>query len=350
MKVPAEKLGGELGRKILPVYLVSGDEPLLVQEATDQVRAALRAAGYTERELFHAEGSFDWEEVLFSANSMSLFAEQKILEIRMPSGKPGDKGAKALKEYAANLPEGTTMILVLPRLDQSSQRSQWFKALESAGVFVQVWPISLAQMPRWLGDRCRKAGLKVDREAIEALIDRVEGNLLAAIQEIERLSLISGDERIGFNQVTEGVADSSRYDVFGLIDAAVGQDRARTLKVVQGLRTEGTEVLYVTSMLARELRLLASMAARVEGGASVDSAVSAGKVWPKRKGIVSKCLKSRRLDEMLALQRQVGHIDRLVKGIGQGDPWDELTDIVLALAGAPPISSPSSGPHRHARA
>lgn len=339
MNVTQAQLAAELGKRIAPIYIVSGDEPLLVQEAADQIRLAMRKAGYSEREVFDIDSHFDWEQVLFSANSMSLFAEQKILEVRMPGGKPGDKGATALKTFAKQVPEGTSMLLVLPKLDKRDQNSQWMKALTAVGVFVQIWPISLSEMPKWIGNRFTKAGLIANREAIDALIDRVEGNLLAAIQEIERLRLISKDNKIGFNQIVDGVADSSRYDVFGLIDAALDQDGERTAKIVRGLRHEGIEPLLITSLVARELRSLAAMAHGVAGGSSVDAAMQSAGVWQKRKRLVGKCLKRHKLDTFLSLEQSVGRIDKLVKGIGKGEPWDELATVMLSLAGKPPIRS-----------
>jgi DNA polymerase-3 subunit delta len=335
LKLPADKLAGSLDRDLAPLYLVSGDEPLLVQESCDLIRSKLRDSGYSERDLFHVEGSFDWEQVLFSANSMSLFAEQKILEIRMPSGKPGDKGAAALKDYIEHMPDDTVMLLVLPRLDASTQKTKWFKALESAGVFVQVWPVSLGQMPRWLSGRFSRAGLKAEREAVEALIDRIEGNLLAAIQEIERLKLLSSDGTIRLKDIVEGVADSSRYDLFAFIDAAVEQDATRTLKIAQGLRMEGAEILYVTAMLAREVRSLSAMAAKIESGQSVDSAIQAGRVWQKRKPMVQRCLRVHRLSDFLDMEKRIAEVDKMVKGLAQGDPWNTLTGIALSLAGRP---------------
>ncbi|MFT5013326.1 MAG: DNA polymerase-3 subunit delta, partial [Dinoroseobacter sp.] len=238
MKVYPDKLASNLSKSVSPVYLVSGDEPLLVQELLETVRSQLKKKGYLERELFHVDGSFDWEEVLFSANSMSLFAEQKILELRMPNGKPGDKGAKALLSYIEQPAEGTTMLLVLPRLDQASQRTKWFKALDAKGVFVQVWPVDKKDLPRWIGQRMQANGLKADRGAIQVLIDRLEGNLLAAAQEIERLKLLSPDGNVDAQLVMSSVADNTRFDVFGLIDMAVAQDRRQTLRMLQGLRGE----------------------------------------------------------------------------------------------------------------
>ncbi|MCB1691283.1 MAG: DNA polymerase III subunit delta [Pseudomonadales bacterium] len=333
MKVYADKLKAELSRRIAPVYIVSGDEPLLVQEVADEIRATLRAQGFSERDLFHAERGFDWEEVLFSANSMSLFAEQKILEIRLPGGKPGDKGAAALASYAEALSEGTVMLLILPRLDARSQSAAWFKALEGIGVFVQVWPIDIGEMPRWVTARMRRAGLSATPEAVGALVDRVEGNLLAAIQEIERLALVAVNGKVGIEEVVEGVSDSSRYDVFGLIDAALSQDASRTVKICEGLRLEGVELLPTISLVAREIRNLSQMARAVENGKSPDAAMQQYKIWAKRKGPVGKCLRRHKSGDFLSYARRLSAVDRAVKGMGHEEPWVLFTDVMVALAG-----------------
>ncbi len=335
MKVAPEKLGSELARRIAPVYVVSGDEPLLVQEACDEIRAGLRKAGYLERELFHADAKFDWEEILFSANSMSLFAEQKLIEVRMPSGKPGAKGADALKIYVENISEGTVMLLVTAKLDGPSQKSAWFKALDGVGQFVQIWPVAVAQMHRWIANRATRAGLRMDRDAVDALVDRIEGNLLAAIQEIERLRIISNDGHISLAHILEGVADSSRYDVFTLIDAALSQDAPRTLKIVRGLQAEGAELVYVTIMLGRELRSLAEMGDKIRRGQSPDAAMQAARVWGNRKALVGKALRSHSPSTFGHLQQQVARADQMFKGIGRGDAWLLIEDVVLALAGKP---------------
>lgn len=346
MKISSDKLAGQLSRGFGPLYVVTGDDVLLVQEASDQIREAARAAGFSEREVFHAEGSFDWEEVLFSVNAMSLFAERKLLEIRLPGGKPGDKGAAAIKTYTEEMSDDISMLLVLPRVDASTQRSKWFKALEDAGVVVQVWPIALGQMPGWIADRCRRVGLTMDRDAVATMVDRVEGNLLAAIQEIERLRLVTSGDRITLQHVLEGVADASRYDVFSLIDAAVAQDARRALKIVQGLRAEGAEILYITAMLAREVRPLTSMAVQVAEGKSIDAAISSARVWPRRKGLVNKCLRALGVADLLEIERRISLVDRMVKGIEPGDAWAEVTDVILTLAGASPLPQARRLRHR----
>lgn len=342
MKVYPDKLQAELKRSVSPIYIVSGDEPLLVQESCDLIRSGLKEAGYLERELFHVEAGFDWQQVLFSANSMSLFAEQKLLEIRMQKTSPGDDGIAVLKSFVENPPDGTVMMLVLPRLDRKTQRTKWFKSIEEAGAFVQIWPIDLKGMPNWVNSRFRQAGLTATRDAVSAMVQRIEGNLLAAVQEIERLKLSSVDGKVDVQQVQEGVADNSRYDVFALLDAAVGGDRVRTLKVLRGLKLEGTEMLYIVAMLGRELRELAMMAGEYKSG-SLDRALKKGRVWSKRKSLVSQCLRDHATKDFLELLSRTADIDAMVKGLKDGDPWDELTSITLQLAGTRTVPGPVQG-------
>lgn len=335
MRVYPEKLAAELERRVAPVYIVSGDEPLLVQEACDQIRAALKQADFTERDLFHAEGNFDWDRVLFSAGSMSLFAEKKILEIRLSSGTPAAAAATALATYAEAIVSDTVMLLVMPRIDAKVQKQKWFKALEASAVWVQVWPIDFKQMPQWIGGRFRRAGLKASPDAVNALIERVEGNLLAAVQEIERLKLVSAGNTVTVDDILEGVADSSRYDVFTLLDAALNQEYQRTLRIVRGLQVEGTELRFIVPMVAREIRSLAGMAAAIERGSSVDDAMQSARVWNKRKPIVAKCLRRHPMAGLLALQSRTAQVDKMVKGMTKGDAWALLVDVMLSLAGKP---------------
>jgi DNA polymerase III subunit delta len=332
VKVYPDKLQAHLKNSVSPIYIVSGDEPLLIQETCDLLRTHLKSAGFTERELFHAEAGFDWQQVLFSANSMSLFAEQKLIEIRMSSASPGEDGKKALLSYVKNVSEGTVLLLVMPRLDQNVQRAKWFKTIDASAVFVQIWPIEIKNLPRWIGDRFRKAGLTASKEAVGVMADRIEGNLLAAVQEIERLSLVSKDGKIDTKDILQGVADSSRYDVFGLIDASVGGDAARTIKIIQGLQLEGEAILYIVAMLARELRGLSLMANEMSSG-SLDGALKKGRVWQNRKSIVSSCLRNHSLPQFQVMLSRVSDIDSMVKGIKLGNPWEELTSVMLELAG-----------------
>lgn len=332
MKVYPDKLASHLGKSVSPIYILSGDEPLLIQELGDLVRAKLRDQGYLERQLFHVDASFDWQEVLFSANSMSLFAEQKILELRLATGKPGDKGSKALQAYISDPPEDTVMILILPRLDKATQNSKWFKALDAKGVFVQVWPIEKKDLPRWIGQRLQQAGLTADREAVQVLIDRLEGNLLAAAQEVERLKLLSSDGRVNAQLVQSSVANNARYDVFGLIDTAVAQDAKQTFRMLQGLRSEGAEVMYLNTMFAREIRSLAQIKQALADGQPPGPVYRKFRVWDKRKNLVARCLKNCTSKQLMACLELAAEVDGRVKGLRSGDPWIALEQGFMALA------------------
>ncbi len=333
MKVYPNKLAAQLKQGRSSIYIVSGDEPLLVQESCDLIRNQLKKMGFSQRDLFHAEANFDWEQVLFSANSMSLFAEQKILEIRLPSGKPGDKGGAALKQFAEHTPEDTCMLLVLPKIDRRTQATKWFKVLEARSAFVQIWPLEPKELPAWLGQRFRDAGLNATREAVNALASRIEGNLLAAVQDIQRLKLSCVDGNVDVPDILAGVADNSRYDVFGLIDASLSQNSRRALKILQNMRLENADKLSINRMLAREIRILIKLGTAKANGQSIDAAMRSERVIHKRTRLVSRCVGAHSVDEFEGMIQHLSHIDKLTKGIGEGSPWDEYTKLVLRLSG-----------------
>lgn len=342
MRVYPEKLQADLDKRIAPLYVVSGDEPLLVQEATDQIRAHLRANGFTERDVFHAEGAnFDWDPVLFSVGSMSLFGDRKLIDVRLPTGKPGDKGGKALTALSGQLSGDTVMLLTTSRLDGSATRAKWYKSLDAAGVVVQIWPLERSAFPGWLSRRLRAAGLQADKDAVELMADRLEGNLLAAVQEIERLRLTEGEGRVDVETVAGGVSDSSRFDVFRLIDAALDGDVARALRMVRGLRQEGVEMLFITAMLAREIRTLAGMAIERDNGARPDSLMKKYRVFAKRQKIMQQALARHTARSAAALPERIYRIDSSVKGLAAADPWAELELLVVELGGQPvPLTPP----------
>jgi len=341
MKVYPDKLVGDLKNSLRKLYIVSGDEPLLVQEATDLIRRALRAQGFLERELFHAEAGFDWTSLLQSAGSMSLFAEKKLLEVRLPSGKPGDQGGKMLTRLLEQLNEDNVLLLILPRAGPDIQRTRWFKSLEAEGAFIQIWPIEARDLPRWLDNRFKQAGLVVPKDAVRLMAERVEGNLLAAVQEIERLRLIAVDGKVELSEVNEGVADSARYDVFKLLDAAMLGDAVKCARMINGLKAEGIEIMFIIAMLARELRNLEKMATGLAAGQPRASVFKQGRVWKNREKPVTRCLERHRPEGLRAMTSSIGQIDRMVKGLGPGDPWLLLQEILLQLSGKPIVQRTS---------
>lgn len=332
MKIPANQLSTHLRNSLLPCYLVSGDEPLLVQEAADAIRHKARESGMESRELHVAEARFDWQELGSSAANLSLFAERRILELRLPTGKPGKEGSEAIAALVEQTGRDLLLIVSAPKLDKSVSVSGWVKAIENRGASVQVWPVSLAELPRWIGERMRLAGLIPDREAIQMLADRVEGNLLAAQQEIDKLRLLAGEGKITPSDVEQSVADSSRFDVYKLVDAAVGGDAARAVRILGAVRVEGMEPVIVVWALSRELRMLAQLAGSVAHGATLGSALQKAGVWRNREGLVRACIGRHEPAEFFRLLKLARLADAAAKGQSGGDPWSIATDIVVCLS------------------
>lgn len=319
---------------LLPVYLVSGDEPLQSGEAVDAIRGAARARGFTERQVMHAEGGFDWNSLLAASDTLSLFAERRIIELRLPGGKPGDAGAKALTAYVERPSPDDLLIIVSGKLDKRQQQSKWFKALDSIGAVIQIWPVEREALPAWIRQRLLARGLQADPDAVALLAERVEGNLLAAAQEVEKLYLLHGQGRIGAAEVGEMVADSARFDIFGLVDAALEGNAERFVRMLQGLRGEGVEPVLVLWALARELRSLANMAWGLSKGEAMEQVLRSHRVWDKRRAAVSAALRRHRgpsrWDRLVA---RAARIDRIIKGSEPGNAWDELIQLGLLAAG-----------------
>ena len=257
-----------------PVQTVCGDEPFLVEEAAAGIRAAARVAGYDEREVFHAERSFDWGALAAAAASLSLFASRRLLELRLPTAKPGDAGARALADYCARPPDDTVLLVIAGKLDGNTRKSKWVSALRAAGPFQEFHPPTGAALNAWLVARLRARGLQPHPDAVELLAQRVEGNLLAAAQEVDKLALLHGGGPVTVDDVRDAVADSARYDLFQWVDAAVGGDSPRALRMLDGLRAEGAEPVLVLWALVRELRTLATVSAAVGRGESPPTAAS----------------------------------------------------------------------------
>lgn len=331
MKIRAENLQRDLNQELLPVYLISGDEPLLATEAADHVRAAARSQQYTERQVFHAD-SISWEQFLAESQSMSLFAEKRILELRIDNSKPGDKGAKALVEYVSSPPEDTLLLVITGKLDRSQQRSKWVQGLENSGGHIQVWPVDAKHMPGWLGQRLKQCAIDADRDALQLLADRVEGNLLAAQQEVEKLSLlVSG--KVDLDAMEQAVANSARYDLYTLIDRALDGNSSDTIRTLDGLREEGTEPTLILWSLTRELRQLISVQEFVAQGERLEVAVRQAGVWAKRQPLVHKAARRLSLEALKLLLILAREADQQIKGRMPGSPWLSLREITMGFTG-----------------
>lgn len=337
MKLSPAQLAKHLQGPLAPVYIVSGDEHLLCQEASDAIRKACRDLGFSERQVLNVETGFDWGQLIEAGASLSLFAEKRLIELRIPNGKPGDKGAAALIEYLARPAEDTVLLVSLPKLDGSTQKTKWAKALIDGkqSQFIQIWPIDIAQLPQWIRQRLAQAGLAADQDAVELIAARVEGNLLAAAQEIEKLKLLADGGQVTLDTVQAAVADSARYDVFGLIDAALLGQPEHVLRMLTGLRAEGVEAPVILWAVAREIRQLANIAQQYGQGVPLDRAFSQARppVWDKRKPIVGKALQRHDAAGWQRLLGEAQRIDAQIKGQAEGDPWVGLAQVCLQLCG-----------------
>ena len=331
MRLKAEQLTAHLQRELAPMYVVFGDEPLLALEAADAIRAAARSKGYAERDLFTVETGFNWQNLLACGSNLSLFAEQRILEIRIPTGKPGAEGGKALEQRCANLPPDTMILVTLPKLDKTQQGSKWFKALEAAGMVVQVFPIERSRLPDWIAARLAAQNQRSERLALQFLADRVEGNLLAAHQEIRKLGLLHPAGALTFDQVKEAVLDVSRYDVFDLAEAMLAGDSVRFARILDGLRGEVVAQVLVLWALAQEVRTLTKIALAQRRGIPVSQAMREARVWEARQSLMERALKRIGGKRLIAALKRAALIDRMIKGLERGDAWDDLLQLGLRL-------------------
>jgi DNA polymerase-3 subunit delta len=334
MKIRAEQLQSHLSKELLPVYVISGDEPLLAQESADAVRLAARNKGFSGREVFHGEGKFDWGQLNNEANALSLFAEKKIIEIRISNGKPGDKGSKALCELCANPSPDNLLLVILPKLERSAQNSKWVKALEAVGAHIQVWPVTGDQLPRWIKQRLLESNITANQQAVEILAERVEGNLLAAVQEIEKLKLLAIEGKVDAIMMSSVVADSARYNLFEFVDKVLAGDAQSAARSLRGLHSEGTDAIPLLWAITRELRILIKASEQISRGENRDWALKNAGVWEKRLPLFRTAIQRCSAAHLRMLLYQAGAIDRGIKGMRKADIWDELTTLVLSLAGS----------------
>ena len=332
MKIPLRQLERHLAGGLAQVYLLASDEPLLVDEAVEQIRAAARAAGFDSRELHVTDRSFRWAELESDTDNLSLFASRKIVEIRMPTPRPGDAGSRSLVGLSEREDPNTLLIVAVgEKLDSAASRSAWVKSLDAHGVVVEIWPIDRQELPRWIQQRAAAAKLKLTQAAAQLLAERVEGNLLAADQEIKRLALTAAGREVDEADVLESVANNSRFDVFSLADAVLAGDAARAFKVLSGLRAEGVQPVLVSWALSRDIALLARVEFAVRHGDHLDGALNRSGVWRRRHPLVKQAMRRFAGARLAPLLVRAAAVDAVLKGAAPGEPWAALTDLVLAL-------------------
>lgn len=327
MRTTLEQLPATLQRGLSGAYLISGDEPLLVDEAADAVRAAARRAGHVDRRVFFIERGFDWDELRNDAQSLSLFAERRLFELRMPGAKP-DRGAAQLAELAANPPPGVVSLVLTGKLDAKAGATPWAQAFTQHGVYIPVWPVKPEALPGWLSARARALGVELDAAAGELIAARVEGNLLAARQELEKLALLARGARIDAALVLASVGDSARYDVFQLAVAAAAGDARRSLHILLGLKSEGVEPALILWALSRELRGMWQARERER----LKTGQSSG--WHLAAKPVPQALARLRQLPLAGLLIEAHRADKILKGQAAGDAWTALTGLTARLAGA----------------
>jgi DNA polymerase-3 subunit delta len=323
------------GGDLAPVYLIAGAEHLLVLEAADALRARARELGYTEREVLDVEAHFDWNRLDDASRAMSLFASRKLIDLRLPTGKPGKDGSAAIVAYCESPPPDTSLLITAN--DWSKQHEgAWVKAIEQAGVFVPVWPLKRDELPDWIGARMASRRVAVSPDAIAWLADRVEGNLLAAAQEIDKLALLGEGRTLDIAALEALVADDARYDAFRLTDAAIGGDAGRALRIVAGLRAEGEDLIPLLGWVLRELRVLFRLSS---AGSNLANAFRSERIWPAREGLYRRALKNANEAHWERCLAQAARIDCISKGQyldaggkSWGDGWRELERLIAAIA------------------
>lgn len=331
-RLNADQLAAHLQRGLASLYLIYGDEPLLALEAADAIRAKARQEGHAEREVFTVESGFSWQTLLASSNSLSLFATRRIIEIRIPTGKPGIEGGQALQDYCTRLPDDTISVVTCPKLDKQAQATKWFKALEQAGTAIPVYPVERSRLPQWIALRLAAQKQRADATTLQFLADRVEGNLLAAHQEIQKLGLLFPEGPLNFDQVREAVLDVSRYDVFNLSDAMLAGDAVRLVRILDGLKGEGVAPTLALWALTQEIRTLARIKLGQGKGVPLPQLLRDARVWESRQGLMQRALGRLSQNRLVAGLKQAAALDRMIKGLSRGDVWDELLQLGLGIA------------------
>lgn len=331
MLLKGEQLAAHLERELRPLYVLYGDDPLLVIEAADAIRAKSRQQGYSEREVLTVLPQFDWGTLLSAGGNMSLFGDKKLIDLRIPTGKPGKEGSAALQQWCQHLSMDNMLLITLPELDWREEKAVWFTALVNAGVAIKLMAPPLAELPGWIAGRLRRQQQSADLESLKFIAERVEGNLLAAHQEIQKLGLLYPAGQLSMAQIREAVLNVARYDIDGLREALLAGDIGRLTRTLDGLMQEGEAPPLVLWAMSEEIRALTIIRAGMDAGKPMDTLLKDAKVWGPRANPVKKALQRLSTSALEAALQHAGKIDRLAKGIGQGNIWEEFLRLGLRL-------------------
>jgi len=334
MKLKPTQLEQHLKKQgLAPVFLLTGDEPLQMMESGDTIRQFARQQGFSERSILTVEANFKWHSLNDEAGNLSLFAQQRLIELRLGNKSLGTEGTKALLHYLQQPPPDTVLLITADKLDAKKQKAKWFTTLDNIGVVVQIWPLDAKRLPEWVAQRLHKQGLQANQEVAHFIAERSEGHLLACAQEIEKLKLLYGEGKITLAQVMESVADNARFEVFNWVDTILAGDIKRGVRQLQGLQAEGFEPVLVTWALDKEIRNLAHIAYALQNGQTPDQVFRQYRIWDSRKGLINKALKRHSSHQWQHFLKQTAHIDQVIKGMATGIVWDELLKLAIQVAG-----------------
>ena len=336
MQLRPEALEGHLSKGLAPLYVITSDEHLLALEAADKIRRAARAAGHTERDVLTVERTFKWGELLAANQALSLFGDKKLIELRIPSGKPGKDGSAALQAYAKDLSPDNLTLITLPKLDWQTAKASWVATLQQAAVYIEIPNVERAQLPGWIGMRLSSQGQSVDRQSLDFIADRVEGNLLAAHQEIQKLGLLYEPGKLSFEQVHDAVLNVARYDVFKLSEAMLSGDAARLARMLDGLKGEGEALPLVLWAVSEEIRTLLKLKSGMAQGRPLGALMKEYRIWGPRERMMEPALRRVSLPTLEAALQDAAQVDKMVKGLRAkqfaGDAWDAMLQLALRVA------------------
>jgi len=341
MQLRAEALDAHLAKSLAPLYVIASDEHLLALEAADKIRARARAADYSDREVLTAERYFNWGALLAATQSQSLFGERKLIELRLPGGKPGKEGGQALQQFAASVAqtsaaEDTITLITLPKLDWATQKSAWVSALQQAAVFIDIPLVERGQLANWIGQRLAAQAQSTDKAALDFMVERVEGNLLAAHQEIRKLGLLHPEGRLSLEQIQDAVLNVARYDVFKLSEAMLAGDVARLTRMLDGLKGEGEALPLILWAVAEEIRTLLKLKLGMNDGRPLPMLMKEYRIWGPRELLMAPALARLNVARLQAALMQAAQVDRMIKGLRAkqfaGDAWDAMLQLALQVA------------------
>ncbi len=333
MRINTEQLQQHLSRELKPLYTLFGDETLLALEAGDRIRAAARASGHTEREVLSVDSSFRWPDLAFAGNSQSLFAARRLLELRIPDGKPGTEGSAALQAYCERLPPDTVTLVQLPAVDWRTQKSGWFEALERTGLAIEARTVSRKALPQWLAARLKAQNQEADPETLGFIADRVEGNLMAAHQEVQKLALLFPPGEISYEHARDAVLDVARYDVFNLGEVMLEGEPLRLARMLDGLKAEGAAPPLVLWALAEEIRMIGKVITGAASGKPASVLVKEARIrGAAHQDLMQAAYTRFTLPQVTQALRHAAAIDRTIKGLAKGDAWSELLQLGLRFA------------------